>query len=58
MIVVGCMLDLRDEHFPINLERMMAPIMQQFKEIETCIECSAANLVEVRMSSCLTLISM
>ncbi|KAI3741867.1 hypothetical protein L1987_59545 [Smallanthus sonchifolius] len=47
VIVVGCMLDLRDEHFPINLERMMGPIMQQFKEIETCIECSAANLVEV-----------
>ncbi|KAM0071668.1 putative small GTPase, EF-hand domain pair, EF hand associated, type-1, EF hand associated, type-2 [Helianthus debilis subsp. tardiflorus] len=47
VIVVGCMLDLRDEHFPINLEQMMGPIMQQFKEIETCIECSAANLVEV-----------
>ncbi|KAL8236270.1 hypothetical protein R6Q59_017351 [Mikania micrantha] len=47
VIVVGCMLDLRDEHFPINLERMMGPIMQQFNEIETCIECSAANLVEV-----------
>ncbi|KAI7739500.1 hypothetical protein M8C21_009549, partial [Ambrosia artemisiifolia] len=45
VIVVGCMLDLRDEHFPINLEQMMGPIMQQFKEIETCIECSAANLV-------------
>ncbi|KAI7743263.1 hypothetical protein M8C21_017935 [Ambrosia artemisiifolia] len=25
----------------------MAPIMQQFREIETCIECSAANLVQV-----------
>ncbi|XP_076904214.1 mitochondrial Rho GTPase 2-like [Bidens hawaiensis] len=47
VIVVGCMLDLRDEHYPINLERMMGPIMQKFKEIETCIECSAANLVEV-----------
>ncbi|KAK9055780.1 hypothetical protein SSX86_026865 [Deinandra increscens subsp. villosa] len=47
VIVVGCMLDLRDEHFPINLERMMGPVMQQFKEIETCIECSAANLIEV-----------
>ncbi|XP_052187369.1 mitochondrial Rho GTPase 1-like isoform X2 [Diospyros lotus] len=25
----------------------MSPIMQQFREIETCIECSAANLVQV-----------
>ncbi|KAF5820504.1 putative small GTPase, EF-hand domain pair, EF-Hand 1, calcium-binding protein [Helianthus annuus] len=47
VIVVGCKLDLRDEHFPVSLERVMAPIMQQFREIETCIECSAANLVQV-----------
>lgn len=47
MIVVGCKLDLRDEHYPINLELVMGPIMQQFREIETCIECSAANLVQV-----------
>ncbi|KAI7736559.1 hypothetical protein M8C21_015792 [Ambrosia artemisiifolia] len=47
LIVVGCKLDLRDEHFPVSLERVMAPIMQQFREIETCIECSAANLVQV-----------
>lgn len=31
----------------MNLEQVMAPIMQQFREIETCIECSAANLVQV-----------
>ncbi|KAK1428278.1 hypothetical protein QVD17_17109 [Tagetes erecta] len=47
LIVVGCKLDLRDEHFPMSLELVMAPIMQQFREIETCIECSAANLVQV-----------
>ncbi|XP_042753732.1 mitochondrial Rho GTPase 2 isoform X2 [Lactuca sativa] len=47
VIVVGCKLDLRDEHYPINLELVMGPIMQQFREIETCIECSAANLVQV-----------
>lgn len=47
MIVVGCKLDLRDEHYPMSLEQVMAPIMQQFREIETCIECSAANLVQV-----------
>ncbi|KAI7743264.1 hypothetical protein M8C21_017936 [Ambrosia artemisiifolia] len=47
LIVVGCKLDLRDEHYPVSLEQVMAPIMQQFREIETCIECSAANLVQV-----------
>ncbi|KAK1426678.1 hypothetical protein QVD17_15355 [Tagetes erecta] len=47
VIVVGCKLDLRDEHYPVSLEQEMAPIMQQFREIETCIECSAANLVQV-----------
>ncbi|KAL8260337.1 hypothetical protein R6Q59_028290 [Mikania micrantha] len=47
VIVVGCKLDLRDEHYPVSLEQVMAPIMQQFREIETCIECSAANLVQV-----------
>ncbi|KAI3773084.1 hypothetical protein L6452_04282 [Arctium lappa] len=47
VIVVGCMLDLRDEHYPINLELEMGPIMQQFREIETCLECSAANLIQV-----------
>ncbi|XP_076899853.1 mitochondrial Rho GTPase 2-like isoform X2 [Bidens hawaiensis] len=47
VIVVGCKLDLRDEHHPVSLEQVMAPIMQQFREIETCIECSAANLVQV-----------
>jgi Ras family protein T1 len=47
VIVVGCKLDLRDEGYPMSLEQVMAPIMQQFREIETCIECSAANLVQV-----------
>ncbi|PWA77846.1 mitochondrial Rho GTPase [Artemisia annua] len=47
VVLAGCMLDLRDEHYPINLELVMGPIMQQFREIETCIECSAANLVQV-----------
>ncbi|KAL4588181.1 hypothetical protein LXL04_001063 [Taraxacum kok-saghyz] len=40
-------LDLRDENYPMSLEQVMAPIMQHFREIETCIECSAANLVQV-----------
>ncbi|MFS7980841.1 hypothetical protein Hanom_Chr10g00943931 [Helianthus anomalus] len=46
VIVVGCKLDLHDEHYPVSLEQVMAPIMQQFREIETRIECSAANLVQ------------
>ncbi|KAL6968329.1 Mitochondrial Rho GTPase 1 [Sarracenia purpurea var. burkii] len=47
VIVVGCKLDLRDEGHPMSLEQVMSPIMRQFREIETCIECSAANLVQV-----------
>ncbi|XWS76414.1 hypothetical protein CRYUN_Cryun01aG0174100 [Craigia yunnanensis] len=47
VIVVWCKLDLRDERRPMNLEQVMAPIMQQFREIETCIECSSATLIQV-----------
>lgn len=47
MVVVGCKLDKRDEDYTVSLEQVMAPIMQQFREIETCIECSAANLVQI-----------
>ncbi|GAV89498.1 EF_assoc_1 domain-containing protein/EF_assoc_2 domain-containing protein/Miro domain-containing protein/EF_hand_4 domain-containing protein [Cephalotus follicularis] len=47
VIVVGCKLDLRDEQDSVSLEQIMGPIMQQFREIETCIECSAATLIQV-----------
>uniref|UniRef100_A0A803NRF9 Mitochondrial Rho GTPase n=1 Tax=Cannabis sativa TaxID=3483 RepID=A0A803NRF9_CANSA len=47
VIVVGCKLDLRDEREPISIEQLMSPIMQEFREIETCIECSAATLIQV-----------
>ncbi|KAJ6794867.1 putative mitochondrial Rho GTPase 1 [Iris pallida] len=46
VIVVGCKLDLRDEQ-QMSLEQVMAPIMQQFREIETCIECSALRQIQV-----------
>ncbi|GLT94962.1 hypothetical protein SLE2022_126710 [Rubroshorea leprosula] len=47
VIVVGCKLDLRDEQQPISLEQVMSPIMQQFREIETCIECSAFKHIQI-----------
>jgi Ras family protein T1 len=47
VVVVGCKLDMREEHETMNLEQVMSPIMQKFREIETCIECSAANLIQV-----------
>ncbi|PSS26530.1 Mitochondrial Rho GTPase [Actinidia chinensis var. chinensis] len=47
VIVVGCKLDLRDEQNPMSLEQVMSPIMQQFREIETCIECSAFKQIQV-----------
>ncbi|PRQ27628.1 hypothetical protein RchiOBHm_Chr6g0307301 [Rosa chinensis] len=36
-------LDLRDEHDSMSMEQVLTPIMQRYREIETCIECSAAT---------------
>lgn len=47
VIVVGCKLDLRSENYQVSLEHVMSPIMQQFREIETCIECSAYKQIQV-----------
>ncbi|KAK6804936.1 hypothetical protein RDI58_002720 [Solanum bulbocastanum] len=47
VVVVGCMLDKRDEQYPVSLEQVMSPIMQQFREIETCIECSAFRHIQI-----------
>lgn len=41
------MLDKRPDENPISLEQVMSPIMQQFREIETCIECSALRNIQV-----------
>ncbi|KAH1077989.1 hypothetical protein GLYMA_19G155700v4 [Glycine max] len=47
VIVVGCKLDLRDESQQVSLECVMTQLLQQFKEIVTCIECSAATQYQV-----------
>ncbi|XP_061341366.1 mitochondrial Rho GTPase 2-like [Gastrolobium bilobum] len=47
IIVVGCKLDLRDESQEVSIERIMTQLLQQFKEIVSCIECSAATLYQV-----------
>ncbi|KAL6500462.1 Mitochondrial Rho GTPase 1 [Orobanche hederae] len=47
VLLVGCKLDLRDEDQQVNIEQMMSPIMQQFREIETYIECSASRHIQV-----------
>ncbi|KAK9062263.1 hypothetical protein SSX86_019449 [Deinandra increscens subsp. villosa] len=47
IIVAGCKLDLRDEQQAFSLELVMSPIMQQFREIETCIECSAYKHIQI-----------
>jgi Ras family protein T1 len=46
VIVVGCKLDLRDDWQP-TLEQVMAPLMHEFREIETCIECSSIKQIQV-----------
>ncbi|KAK1410736.1 hypothetical protein QVD17_37275 [Tagetes erecta] len=47
VIVAGCKLDLRDEQQAVSLELVMSPIMQRFREIETCIECSAYKHIQI-----------
>jgi Ras family protein T1 len=47
VLVVGCKLDLRDESRQVSLESLTTDIMNQFKEVVTCIECSAATLYQV-----------
>ncbi|KAL9999060.1 putative Beta-hexosaminidase-like, domain 2 [Helianthus debilis subsp. tardiflorus] len=46
VIVSGCKLDLRDKQQAVSLELVMSPIMQQFREIETCIECSTYKHIQ------------
>ncbi|KAL3647887.1 Mitochondrial Rho GTPase 1 [Castilleja foliolosa] len=46
VVVAGCKLDRRDDEFNLSVE--MVPLMQQFREIETCIECSAPNLLQIQ----------
>uniref|UniRef100_A0A0D3E136 Mitochondrial Rho GTPase n=2 Tax=Brassica oleracea var. oleracea TaxID=109376 RepID=A0A0D3E136_BRAOL len=48
IIVAGCKLDVRDDNSPVVLEEVMAPIMHQFREIETCIECSALKQLQAQ----------
>ncbi|KAE9611490.1 hypothetical protein Lal_00011837 [Lupinus albus] len=47
VVVVGCKMDLRDENQVVSLESLTSYLMQQFTEIVTCVECSAATLYQV-----------
>ncbi|KAM1343935.1 hypothetical protein PS2_007991 [Malus domestica] len=47
VILVGCKLDLRNPQEQMSMEQVMAPIMHRFREIQTCIECSASAQVQV-----------
>ncbi|KAG0586030.1 hypothetical protein KC19_2G058000 [Ceratodon purpureus] len=49
IIVVGCKLDLRDDSRS-SLEQVKAPPMEEFREIETCIECSALKQIQITQS--------
>ncbi|KAH9577000.1 hypothetical protein CY35_01G191700 [Sphagnum magellanicum] len=46
VIVVGCKLDLWDDRQP-TLEQVMALLMHDFREIETCIECSSIKQIQI-----------
>ncbi|GJS11594.1 mitochondrial Rho GTPase 1-like protein [Tanacetum coccineum] len=45
--LAGCKLDLRDVHQAVSMEQVMSPIVQEFPEIETCIECSAYKHMQI-----------
>lgn len=44
--MAGSKSDLVDENQQVRLEQVM-PIMQQFRQIDTCIECSAVKQFQV-----------
>ncbi|CAN7089643.1 unnamed protein product [Brassica rapa subsp. narinosa] len=46
IIVAGCKLDLDKNQ--VSFEQVMSPIMNQFREIETCIECSALKQIQAQ----------
>lgn len=41
VVLVGSKVDLRDPEHSDSLEEEIAPLMEEFKEVETCIECSS-----------------
>ncbi|KAL6549349.1 hypothetical protein OROHE_008466 [Orobanche hederae] len=47
VVVVGCKLDLIDDRQQASLGHVISHIMQQFREIETSIECSAYKHLQV-----------
>lgn len=47
IIVVGCKLDLRDESQQVSLEHLLEELLEEFNNVATCIECSAATLYQV-----------
>ncbi|KAH0908595.1 hypothetical protein HID58_031916, partial [Brassica napus] len=46
IVVAGCKLDLDKNQ--ASFEQVMSPIMNQFREIETCIECSALKQIQAQ----------
>ncbi len=47
-MLVGNKIDLREDHSAkISLEDQVLPIMHEFKEVETCVECSAKSHTNV-----------
>lgn len=48
VVLVGNKIDTRtEEHDSFSLERDIFPIMHDFKEVETCIECSAKRVMNI-----------
>lgn len=47
ILLVGTKIDLREKEGNEALEKMVTPIMNEFKEVETCIECSAKGQINV-----------
>jgi mitochondrial Rho GTPase 1 len=46
-VLVGNKIDLRNRDENDNLEEKVMPIMNEFKEVETCVECSAKQPLNV-----------
>mmetsp|Transcript_11643 Transcript_11643/g.40510 ORF Transcript_11643/g.40510 Transcript_11643/m.40510 type:complete len:555 (+) Transcript_11643:554-2218(+) len=48
IILVGCKLDLRNEQSVPRAENAMLLVMNEFREVETCLECSSRRLTSVQ----------
>ncbi|KAH9617280.1 hypothetical protein KSS87_004505 [Heliosperma pusillum] len=46
VVLVGCKFDLSDHQQQFSLQKLVLPILEQFREIDSCIECSSYEHIQ------------